>query len=292
MREGVRTTAQAGAHAGERARLRDAALPRLCTSDIAHLCLCVSPSPTILPCLNKPPLHLDDDLLLCRQTQSAPSECEEMIHWRHPRPRWPSLSAVATEAGRSVISHKVSLPIGVAAAWEKCVVGLGVQNPAPTPSASELSIPIFTSPFMANASRMASGGTSQQSRTIPLRQHIVLIYNYETKVNSAENKQVSAPKLIPLRIKTMLNDTVEKLQKVADLSAKADNIENQTLSSRFETNTLHLDNRINKGAKKGEKYNAEQALRVLQGTKVALNLPLLDKNRPEDFDFAAQARVA
>ncbi|KAK8919415.1 hypothetical protein KSP39_PZI021976 [Platanthera zijinensis] len=54
-----------------------------------------------------------------------------------------------------------------------------------------------------------------QSRTIPLRQHIVHIYNYETKVNSAENKQVSAPKLIPLKLKTMLTDTVEKPQILA-----------------------------------------------------------------------------
>ncbi|KAK8918585.1 hypothetical protein KSP39_PZI021503 [Platanthera zijinensis] len=57
--------------------------------------------------ISKPPRHLDDDLLLCRLAQCAPSECEVMIPQRHPRSRWPSsLSAVDTEAGRSVIAHE------------------------------------------------------------------------------------------------------------------------------------------------------------------------------------------
>ncbi|KAK8957643.1 DNA-directed RNA polymerase subunit beta' [Platanthera zijinensis] len=35
----------------------------------------------------------------------------------------------------------------------------------------------------------------------------------------------------------------------------------------------------------------DQAFIIIQGTKVPLHLPLQDKNRPEDLDFPAQARV-
>ncbi|KAK8942155.1 hypothetical protein KSP40_PGU011126 [Platanthera guangdongensis] len=72
-----------------------------------------------------------------------------------------------------------------------------------------------------------------------------------------------------------------------------------TLSSRIEANTFLLQYKIIEEAKKGEEGNAkiaklidEHAFKVLQGTRVAPHLPLLDKNRLEDLDFLAQDRVA